>query len=433
MWVAENLEKFQMANWLKIYCNRRVLGLLGLGFSSGLPLALTASTLQAWMTTEKVDLRIIGIFSLVGLPYTLKVLWAPVMDRFTLPWLGRRRGWIVLTQGLLAASILALSASSPASMPLVVALLAVLIAFFSASQDIVIDAYRADVLREKELGAGAATTVVGYRIALLTSGALALILSDHLSWHTVYSVMACLMFLCILFTLGAPEPTEQVVAPRSLHEAIWEPLVSYFRRSRAVEMLLFIMLYKLAEVIAGAMTTPFLLDIGFTRTDVGTVNKAFGLISTILGTLAGGSIIAWIGINRSLWIFAFLQAISNLSFTGLALLGKNYPAMVASIGIENICGGMGTAAFVAFMMSLCDKRFTATQYALLTSLMAVTRVLAGVPAGFLAHSLGWSTFFAVSILGAVPAILLLPRFAPWNVPNGNGVVAEEKVELEPSA
>lgn len=405
-----------MKDWLKIYGSRRVLCLLGLGFSSGLPLALTSSTLQAWMTTEKVDLRIIGIFSLVGLPYTIKVLWAPLMDRYSIPWLGRRRGWIIIAQMLLAASILALSVCSPTAMPWMVACIAVSIAFLSASQDIVVDAYRADVLHKTELGAGAATTVIGYRLALLTSGAVALILSDHMSWHTVYSLMAGFMLLCSLITLWAPEPAEKVVPPRTLHEAIVEPLTSFFSRPRAVEMLVFIMVYKLADAVAGAMTTPFLLELGFTRTDVGTVNKAFGLVSTILGSLAGGSIIAKIGINRSLWIFAFLQAFSNLAFTGLALVGKDYGVMVSAVAIENICGGMGTAAFVAFMMSLCDKRFTATQYALLTSLMAVTRVLAGVPTGFMITSMGWAMFYAVSVCAALPGILLLPRFAPWKTP-----------------
>ncbi len=402
-----------MKDWIKVYANRRVLGLLGLGFSSGLPLALTGSTLQAWLTTEKVDFRIIGIFSLVGLPYTLKVLWAPIMDRFTPPWMGRRRGWIALTQVLLAAAVLALGLSSPASAPWLTAMLAVIIAFFSASQDIVVDAYRADVLREQELGAGAATTVVGYRIALLISGALAMILSDFIPWSSVYGLMAVLMLASVVFTVSAPDPAVKAVPPRTLKEAVWGPLASYFSRSGAIEMLCFIMLYKLGDAIAGAMTTPFLLDIGFTRTDVGTVNKAFGLLSTIFGTLAGGSVIAKIGINRSLWIFAFLQVLPHLALTGLALVGKNFAFMVAAIGIENVMGGMGTAAFVAFMMSLCDKRFSATQYALLTSFMAVSRVLAGVPTGFMANALGWPMFFVVAMAGAIPGILLLPRFAPW--------------------
>jgi MFS transporter, PAT family, beta-lactamase induction signal transducer AmpG len=403
-----------MNNWLKVYGSRRVLCLLGLGLSSGLPLALTGSTLQAWMASAKVDLGIIGIFSLVGLPYTLKVLWAPLMDRYSLPILGRRRGWIVATQLLLAGSIVLLGFSSPASMPWATACLALTIAFFSSSQDIVIDAYRADVLSTSELGAGAATSVIGYRIAMLISGALALILSDYIPWHIVYMLMAAIMLFNISFTLWSPEPAEQVLPPRTVKEAVLAPLASYFQRPGAVEMLFFIMVFKLPDAIAGAMTTPFLLDLGFSRTDLGTVNKAFGLLSTILGTLAGGGIIARIGINRSLWIFAFAQALSNLSFTGLAVVGKSYPAMVAAIGMENICGGMGTAAFIAFLMSLCDKRFTATQYALLSSLMAITRVLAGAPTGFMVKGMGWAMFYSVSTLGAIPAILLLPRFAPWN-------------------
>lgn len=401
-------------NWLEVYSSRRVLSLFGLGFSSGLPLLLTGSTLQAWMTTQNVDLRVIGIFALVGFPYTLKFLWAPLMDRFAIPWLGRRRGWILLTQILLTGVILALGTSSPASMPWMVASLAVAVAFFSASQDIVVDAYRTDVLREKELGAGAATAVTGYRLALLVSGAMAFILADHLPWRVVYGIMAGVMLLCTLFTFWAPEPAEAAIPPKSLKEAVWGPLASYFHRPGALEMLAFILVYKLSDNLAGAMTTPFLLGLGFSLTDVGMATKFLGLISTILGALAGGSIISKIGINRSLWIFAFLQAVCHLSFTWLAVVGKSYPLMLSAIAIENICGGMGTAAFTGFMMSLCDKRFSATQYALLTSLMALGRIVFQAPTGFLVQFMGWPVFYAVSLLGAVPAILLLPRFAPWN-------------------
>ncbi len=403
-----------MGNWLKIYGNRRVLSLVGLGFSSGLPLALTASTLQAWLVTEKVDLSIVGAFSLVGLPYALKVFWAPLMDRFSPPWLGRRRGWIVSIQILQAVAILFLGYSSPGSFTALVAFAALVTAFLSASQDIAIDAYRADVLRETELGPGAATAVVGYRSALLVSGALALILSDHFSWRTVYTMMAAIMLMNTLFTFTAPEPETRVIPPKSLKEAVWGPLTGYFKRSGAVEMLFFIMVYKLGNVIAGAMTTPFLLDIGFSRSDVGMVNKVFGLISTIVGTLVGGSIVSRIGVNRSLWVFGFLQALSNFAFTALALIGKSYPAMITAIGIENICVGMGDAAFIAFMMSLCDKRFTATQYALLTSFMAIGRIVAGAPTGAVAQAFGWPIFFSLSILGAIPGLVLLTRFAPWN-------------------
>ncbi|NLI81574.1 MAG: AmpG family muropeptide MFS transporter [Deltaproteobacteria bacterium] len=406
------------ADWLKVFTERRVLCLLGLGFSSGLPLPLTSSTLQAWMTTEKVDLRLIGIFGLVGLPYTVKVLWAPVLDRFALPLLGRRRGWIALLQILLGGVVLALGFSAPGRLPWLAASLALAVAFLSASQDIVIDAYRADVLKRDELGAGAATTVIGYRVALLTSGAMALVLSDHVPWRMVYAFMAGIMIVNVSFTLVSPEPRERVVPPANLRDAVWQPLVVYFQKRGAVEMLLFIMVYKLGDAVAGAMTTPFLLELGFSRTDVGMVNKGFGLFSTLLGTLAGGAFIAKVGINRSLWVFAFLQALSNLTFTILALAGRSYPTMVAAVGIENVCGGMGTAAFLAFMMSLCDKRFTATQYALLTSIMAVTRVLAGVPTGFMVSAMGWPAFYTATVLGAVPGILLLPRFAPWRAKDG---------------
>ena len=226
--------------------------------------------------------------------------------------------------------------------------------------------------------------------------------------------MAAIMLVNILFTLAAPEPETKVISPKSLKEAVLGPLTGYFKRSGAIEMLFFILIYKLGNVIAGAMTTPFLLDIGFTRSDVGMVNKVFGLVSTIVGTLIGGGIVSRIGINRSLWVFGFMQASSNLSFTVLALIGKSYPAMIAAIGVENVCVGMGDAAFIAFMMSLCDKRFTATQYALLTSFMAVGRVVAGAPTGLVAQALGWPVFFSISVLGAIPGILLLTRFAPWN-------------------
>ncbi len=401
-------------NWIGNYCNRRVLCLVGLGFSSGLPLALTASTLQAWLVTEKVNLGVIGMFSLVGLPYAIKVFWAPLMDRYTPPWLGRRRGWIVSIQVLLAISIFLLGRCSPFSFPLLVAFAAMVTAFLSASQDIVIDAYRTDVLHESELGPGAAAGSVGYRSAMLVSGALALILSDHVAWRTVYSVMAAVMLFSTCFTLVAPEPEVRVVAPKSLKEAVMGPLISYFKRSGAIEMLFFILIYKLGNVMAGAMTMPFLLNIGFSRSDVGMVNKVFGLISTIVGTLVGGAVISEIGINRSLWVFGFAQGLSNFSFAVLSVVGKSFPALVVAIGVENICGGMGDAAFTAFLMSLCDKRFTATQYALMTSFMAVGRVVAGAPTGAAAQALGWTVYFSLSVFAAVPGLVLLTRFAPWN-------------------
>ncbi len=404
-------------SWLRVYGRRHVLGLLGLGFSSGLPLALTGSTLQAWMMSEKVDIRLIGLFSLVGLPYTLKVAWAPLMDRFPAPWLGRRRGWILTTQILLCASLLMLGSLTPARHLQIMAALALVIAFWSASQDIVIDAYRTEVLPDTDKGAGAAVSVVGYRLAMLTSGAMALILSDHVPWRTVYVTMGLIMGSCALWTLVCPEPVEDTkpgdAGLKTLRETLWAPLQNYFTRPGAMAMLVFIMVFKLSDALAGALTTPFLLDLGFTRTDVGTVNKAFGLVSTIVGTLMGGAVVHRLGISRSLWVAAFLQAFSNLAFTGLAMTGTHYGFMVGAVALENLCGGLGTAAFLAFLMSLCDRRYAATQYALLSSLMAVSRVLAGMPTGFMVAALGWPWFYTLSVLGAVPGIVLLPRFAPW--------------------
>lgn len=405
-------------SWLRVYSRRHVLGLLGLGFSSGLPLALTGSTLQAWMMSEKVDIRLIGLFSLVGLPYTLKVVWAPLMDRFPAPWLGRRRGWILTTQILLSASLLILGSLSPPRHLQMVAALAILTAFWSASQDIAIDAYRAEVLPDSDKGAGAAVSVVGYRLAMLTSGAMALILSDHVPWRTVYRTMGLLMGTCALWTFLCPEPAQNdataAAVPKSLKETVWAPLTNYFARPGAVAMLAFVMVFKLSDALAGALTTPFLLDLGFTRTDVGAVNKAFGLVSTIVGTLIGGALVHRLGIARSLWVAAFLQAFSNLAFVGLALAGPNYAFLVGAVALENLCGGLGTAAFLAFLMSLCDRRYTATQYALLSSLMAVSRVLAGTPTGYMVAALGWPWFYTLSVLGALPGIVLLPRFAPWH-------------------
>lgn len=366
--------------------------------------------------SEKVDIRLIGLFSLVGLPYTFKMVWAPLMDRFPAPWLGRRRGWILTTQILLCASFILLGSLTPTRHLQIMGLLALMAAFWSASQDIVIDAYRAEVLPDPDKGAGAAVSVTGYRLAMLTSGAIALILSDHVPWRAVYVGMGTVMAGCALWTFFCPEPATVDATdarPTSLKEAVWAPFADYFSRPGAWAMLGFILVFKLSDALAGALTTPFLLDLGFTRTDVGTVNKAFGMVSTIVGTVLGGGVVNRLGIGRSLWVAAFVQAFSNLAFAGLAAAGRSYAFMVGAIALENLCGGLGTAAFLAFLMSLCNRRYTATQYALLSSLMAASRVLAGAPTGYLVAALGWFWFYVVSVLGAVPGILLLPRFAPW--------------------
>jgi PAT family beta-lactamase induction signal transducer AmpG len=391
--------------------------LLFLGFASGLPLFLTSKTLQAWMTVERVDLGAIGLFSLVSLPYSLKFIWSPLLDRFVPPFLGRRRGWLVLTQGGLLLAIAAMALQRPSQALQLLAINALLIAFFSASQDIAFDAYRTDVLEQREMGAGAAVAVLGYRIALIVTGSLALILADRIPWSTVYLLMSALMVIGLCASLWAPEPRQQERPPTSLADAVSLPFIEFFQRSgllRGVLILLFIVLYKLGDALANNMSTPFLLQTGFSQTDIGAIQGGMGLLATIVGTLAGGAILSKIGIHRSLWVFGALQAVSNLAYFLLAQIGKNYSFLVLTINIENFCAGLGTAAFVAFLMNLCNQRFSATQYALLSSLMAVSRDILVAPAGSLAKATGWPLFFLISIVAAVPGLLLLPVFAPWN-------------------
>lgn len=394
--------------------------LLFLGISSGLPLYLTSKTLQAWMTVEGVNLGAIGLFSLVGLPYSFKFLWSPLLDRFVPPFLGRRRGWLVLTQIGLILAIAAMSLQNPAQALQLLAINALLIAFFSATQDIAVDAYRTDVLEKREMGAGAAVFVLGYRVALLVTGSLALIVADHLPWQIVYLFLASLMVIGLLTAVWAPEPLLKTEPPETLADAVILPFAEFFQRLghlRGLMILVFITLYKLGDALAANMATPFLLKTGFTQTDIGTIQGGMGLLATIVGTLAGGALLSRWGINRSLWIFGGFQAISNLAYFTLAKLGQNYPFMVAAINIENFCAGLGTAAFIAFFMSLCNQRFSATQFALLSSLMAVSRDILVAPAGKLAEATGWPMFFLISFLAAIPGLLLLPLFAPWNAPD----------------
>jgi PAT family beta-lactamase induction signal transducer AmpG len=391
-----------------IFTNRRVGVMLPLGFASGLPLALTGGTLQAWLTVAGVDLRTIGIFTLVGLPYTLKFLWAPLMDRFVPPWLGRRRGWIMAAQLGLIAGITAMAATDPTHVPWLLAMLALAVAFTSASQDIAFDAYRADVLRPQERGFGAAVSVTGYRIAMLISGAVALIISEQIGWHATYWLIGSLMVLGVGATLLSPEPSSMVTVPRSLSEAVWGPIREFFSRSPAIGLLLLIVLYKVGDAFAGSLTTAFLIrGVGFSPSEVGVVNKGMGLVATILGALVGGALMAKMGLFRSLLLFGILQAVSNLSFMVLAWTGKSYPMMVSAVAIENVAGGMGTAAFVALMMSLCDHRYTATQYAALSALAAVGRVFVGPPSGYVVEAVGWVTFFFITFLAALPGLWLL--------------------------
>lgn len=417
----------------RIYTGKRVAPLLLLGLASGLPLALTGGTLQAWATVENAPLEQIGFLTLVGTAYTLKFLWAPLVDRFVPPLLGRRRGWMLVTQLLLAAAIMAMSLLSPSKALLPLALLAVGVAFLSATQDIAFDAYRTDILRKEERGAGVALSVMGYRLGMLMSGGLALILADRwLGWNSTYFLMGAVMGLMALVTLLAPEPERPVQAPRSLQAALVEPFREFFGRPEAWTLLALIVLYKLGDAFAGALSTTFLIrGAGFTVEQVGWANKILGLSATILGALMGGAILARLGLYRSLMLFGLMQAVSNLGYWAVAVspeyiaaagasLGVQDPAawgktvhlavMVVAVGVENLCGGLGTAASVALVMSMCDARFTATQFALLSALSAVGRTyLAGPLTPPLVKALDWPGFFLLTVLIALPGLVLLRR------------------------
>jgi PAT family beta-lactamase induction signal transducer AmpG len=442
---------------LQVYGSRKMVALLLLGFSSGLPYALTDDAFRAWMTKANLDLKTIGWLGLVSLPYSFKFIWSPLLDRFVPPFLGRRRGWMLLTQMGLIVAILALaiqmavisnspSPKTPQSL-LILGLIAIIVAFLSASQDISIDAYRTDVLNQSEVGAGVGVWVTGYRIALLLTGWIGFNLADRFSqsssvgWAWVYGLMAVFMLFGLITSLWTPEPKKNERPPSTLPEAIIQPFAEFNRRlgwRRALFVLIFIILYKLGDSMVAKMAVPFLggKGLGFSDTDIGNIRQGMGLVATIVGTLTGGAILGKIGINRSLWVFGILQAVSNLGYYLLAVVGKNYPAMVLAINIENFSGGLGTSGFIGFMMSLCNPRFSATQFALLSSLMAVGRDVFATPfSGELAQKLqqivpvndaiksipylagidakGWPLFFLATLVAGLPGLVLLPFFAPW--------------------
>lgn len=392
--------------------NPRMLAVLLLGFSSGLPLALSGGTLQAWLADVDVDIQSIGWFSLAGLPYTIKFLWAPLMDRFVPLPLGRRRGWMFATQLALLCAIVSMAFMTPESDLKIMGMIAFFIAFFSASQDIAFDAYRTDILHASERGLGAAVSVAGYRVAMLVSGAGALILADYMGWKLTYIVMGVLMLIGMTTSFFCFQPTNES-RPASMRAAIVEPFVEFISRPSAIMLLVLIILYKLGDAFAGTLTTAFLIKaLTFSTSEVGVVNKGFGLVATLVGAFLGGAIMLKLGLFRSLLWFGVLQAVTNLGFMLLSIVGKSYLGMMVVIGLENLSGGMGTAAFVALLMALCNHRYTATQFALLSALSAVGRVFVGPPSGMLVAEMGWSAFFFMTFLIALPGLLLLLAVKP---------------------
>lgn len=396
---------------LKNQFNRRILTVLFLSFSSGLPLVLTSSTLQAWFTQAGVNILAIGALTLVGMPYSLKFLWAPVMDRFIPPFLtslGRRRGWILLTQLGLCISLFLLANMSPTLSPSLMGCLALFIAFLSASQDIAIDAYRADTLLPEERGLGAACTIFAARIAILISGGLALIFADHIGWRATYEIMAVLMGVSMIATYFGPEISQSIQAPKNMTAAIIEPFKDLLKRDGIGVILLFVVFYKFGDALALTLMSNFLLKgLGFTLTDVGVAYKTIGLFATIFGAFAGGLLLVRMNLYSALLIFGLAQAFSNLMFMLLAYVGKHYFLMVSSIFIESFCSGMSTAALLAFLMSLCHQQYSATQFAFLSALFSIGRVFLGPVAAVLVTHIGWINFYFWSFILCFPGIILL--------------------------
>ena len=410
-----------MTVWQQLF-TRRMLICVFTGFASGLPLYLLLNLVPAWLRTEHIDLKVIGAFALIQFPYTWKFLWSPLLDRYVVPALGRRRGWMLLTQVALLAVIASLGGFSPQNDLTIIVLLATLLAFLSATQDIVLDAYRRELLLDNELGLGNAVHVNAYRIAGLIPGSLSLILADHLPWDTVFIITALFMLPGIAMTLLVNEPVG-AAAPKTLRAAVVEPFREFIGRQGwrgALLILAFLFFYKLGDSLCTALATPFYLDMGFSKSQIGLIAKNAGLWPAVIGALLGGIWMLKLGINRALWLFGVVQVVSIFGFYWLAMQGAQVEVtalhltqLAFVIGLEAFGVGLGTAAFVAYIAHTTHPAYTATQFALFTSLAAVPRTFVNATAGWLVEQLAWSGFFLLCALLAIPGMLLLFKVAPW--------------------
>ncbi len=404
------------APWYAFLFSRRLLLCVLQGFSSGLPLYVLIQLVPGWLRSEGVDLSTIGLLSLATLPYTWKFAWSPLLDRFRPPFLGRRRGWAIISQVLLLATIALFGVTAPTSGSAIVTLMFAT-AICGATQDIVLDAYRRELLADNELGAGNSFFVQAYRLSSLVPGSLALILSDRLPWSTVYFIVAAFMLVGIVTMLFAPETSDDRLAPRSMRSAIVEPFREFFTRNgvgSALLVLAFLFFYKLGDNMAVALQTPFFLDVGFSRTQIGTIAKFSILASTIVASTLGGLIMLKLAINRALWVFGIVQLTTSLGFAALAAVGPNPYMLAAAAAWEYFGVGLGTVALLAFIAQQTDRRFTATQLALLTSLMVVPRTFAGSVTGYIIEAVGYFNFFLICTAVGVPGVLLLLKVAPWS-------------------
>lgn len=402
--------------------NKRMLICIFTGFSSGLPLFILISLLPAWLRSEGVDLKSIGLFALISLPFTWKFLWAPLFDRY-IPPLGRRRGWMLISQVLLLVSIPLFGAFNPKLDIWTIAYLATTVAFFSACQDIAVDAYRREILPDIELGMGNVIHVNAYKIAGLVPGSLSLILADHLTWQSVFFITALFMLPGIFMTILVKEPLLKLGTPRTLRAAVVEPFYEFINRNglkTALLILAFIFLYKLGDSMATALATPFYLDMGFSKTEIGLIAKNAGLWPSVIGGLLGGIWMFKLGINRALWLFGIVQMVAILGFAYLATVGHSLLWLGIVIGVEAFGVGLGTAAFVAYIAQTTHPLYTATQFALFTSLAAVPRTFANAATGYMVENLGWFNFFIACFMLAIPGMLLLIKIAPWNEKDNEG-------------
>lgn len=397
--------------------NKRMLLCILTGFSSGLPLYLLIQFIPAWLRASEIDLATIGLFSLVSFPYTWKFVWAPIMDRFVPPFLGRRRGWMLITQLALMALMASLALFDPQQDLTPIMFIVAAIAFFSASQDIVIDAFRRELLPDDELGAGNGFYAQAYRLASFVPGSLALILAGYFPWSVAHLSIAVFMLVGIITTLWMKETSATGDAPLTLKSAIVDPFREFFNRDgwgQAMMIILFIVLYKFGDSMATALETPFFMDMGFSTVEIGSIAKISKTIGATLGTIVAGVTMIKLGLNRCLWIFGFFQIFSILGYVVLSMVGYNHLVLALASGLEYFGVGLGSVALIAFMAKSTDKHFTATQFALLSSIAAVPRTLANSATGFIIESVGYTQFFWICFFCAIPGMLMLFKVAPWN-------------------
>jgi len=384
--------------------------------SSGLPLGLVWIAIPTWLTQAGADIKVVGLFTLAQAPWSFKFVWSPLMDRYPLPFLGRKRGWIFVTQiALLALTIWLAGVSDHPDAVWVIGALSLAMGFAAASQDIAVDAYAVEVLRKEEHGAAVGARTAFYRAAMFISGGLAITLGAQYSWKAVNFGLALVYLPMLLVTARSPEPEVPAQAPRSLRDAVWGPFVGFLAQHRALEILAFVVLYKLSDNLTQALTGPFLVQTGFSAADVGVGRSGMAVAATLVGTFLGGFFTTSLGLGRALWIFGFLQILSNLGYALVAQVGPNRAVMYAAVAFELGASGLGSGAFGVLLLRLTQKRFSATQFALLSSLFSIPRILAGPPAGFLADTLGWRDFFILTLPLGIPGLVMLARFVPWSV------------------